>query len=301
MISTSDVPVLVADDEWIIRHQMARALGALGILCDCAVNGDDALKQFRGSHHRVVVTDLRMPQCNGHSLALSLLAEPKPPKVVVVTGVREPKLSKDLLARGVNDIIFKPIKYGDLAIQIEKALKTAHSERSTPSDIPTEALTHLIEGADLPSESDERTREDVEERLLRSPPRIEWLTMALRWFDWHEVSDPPEIAHELLQKQSCVGQDGASDRRQEPRAPLAERAIAVPLDSDFKPIGEPFKLLLRDLSRQGIRMVHTRQVDGSHLALMWRNQEMQRVVALVRIIRCQQQGNLFDIGSLFVP
>jgi hypothetical protein len=124
--------------------------------------------------------------------------------------------------------------------------------------------------------------------------------MALRWFDWHEVPDPPDLAHEFLQIQHGAAPNGTVERRCEERTPLAERAIAVPLDSHFNPVGDPFKLLLRDLSRKGIRMVHTQQVEGSHLALMWRNQKMQRVVALVRVIRCQQQGNLFDIGSLFI-
>ncbi|HEY3969623.1 MAG TPA: response regulator, partial [Planctomycetaceae bacterium] len=66
----------------------------------------------------VVVTDLRMPAVNGHTLALELLNRPARPVVVVLTGVTEPKLAKDLIARGVDDIIFKPVDQSILAAKV---------------------------------------------------------------------------------------------------------------------------------------------------------------------------------------
>src|SRR4051812_32849380 len=114
MIESEIAPVLVVDDEWLIRNQLTRALKSVGIKCDHAINGDDALFKFRSCDHQLVVTDLRMPHCNGHSLAVALLAEPNPPKVIVLTGLTEPKLARDLLARGVREVVFKPVNYFDL-------------------------------------------------------------------------------------------------------------------------------------------------------------------------------------------
>jgi hypothetical protein len=121
--------------------------------------------------------------------------------------------------------------------------------------------------------------------------------MALRWFDWHEIPDPTAAPHEFLEKQACVAP--STDRRHEERITLPERAVAIPLDNHFDPVGEPFKLLVRDLTFYGIRLFHTQRPEGSHLALMWRTQKMERVVTLVRIVRCQPEGKFFDIGGVF--
>ena len=40
------------------------------------------------------------------------------PVIVVVTGVIEPKLARDLLTRGVDDIFFKPVNHKLLAVKL---------------------------------------------------------------------------------------------------------------------------------------------------------------------------------------
>jgi CheY-like chemotaxis protein len=299
MTKSDTAPVLVVDDEWIIRNQLTRALESVGIGCDHAVSGDDALFKFRSCDHQLVVTDLRMPHSNGHSLAVSLLAEPRPPAVVVLTGLMEPKLARDLLARGVRDVVFKPVNYFELADRLKHMLTTPElSGEAGPSVVANDALASSEEGADPSCERLAWTREKLETQLIQSPPRNLWLTMALRWFDWHEIPDPPAAPNEFLEQQTCLAP--SKDRRSEDRTALPERAVAIPLDDHFEPVGEPFKLLVRDLSFHGIRVFHTEQPAGSHLALMWRTQEMERVVALARIVRCQPEGKFFDIGGVIV-
>src|SRR5690349_2868707 len=106
-----DAEILVVDDEFRIRQQLCRALELAGIECECAADGDEALDRFLERRHKLIVTDLRMPRRNGHSLAVELLEQPEPPVVVALTGVTEPRLATDLLTRGVADIIYKPINY----------------------------------------------------------------------------------------------------------------------------------------------------------------------------------------------
>jgi hypothetical protein len=166
------------------------------------------------------------------------------------------------------------------------------------SVIANDASAPSEEAADASCERLVWTREELETELLQSPPSNLWLTMALRWFDWHEIPDPPAAPHEFLEQQSSNAP--STDRRREERTTLPERAVAIPLDSDFEPVGEPFKLLVRDLSFHGIRVFHTQRPEGSHLALMWRTQKMERVVAVVRIVRCQPEGKFFDIGGVIV-
>jgi HD-like signal output (HDOD) protein/CheY-like chemotaxis protein len=100
---------LVVDDEAAVRNLTIRALQREGFSCDAAVDGVEAEKLIRSQRYDVVVTDLKMPNKNGHALASELLVREDRPLVVILTGVLEPRLTKDLTARGVDCIEFKPV------------------------------------------------------------------------------------------------------------------------------------------------------------------------------------------------
>lgn len=109
---------LVVDDEAAVRNLTIRALQREGFSCDAAPDGLEA-KQWLDSHrYDVVVTDLRMPNRHGHALASELLALKDRPVVVILTGVLEPKLARDLTLRGADWIQFKPVDYLRFAAEV---------------------------------------------------------------------------------------------------------------------------------------------------------------------------------------
>jgi len=114
---------LVVDDEPAVRQLTMRALSRRGFRCEPASDGAQAAEMAGSTAYDVVVTDLQMPNQHGHSLAVELLAQERRPAVVVVTGLAEPRLAKDLLARGVDDILFKPVDYDFLAAKIEAIIQ----------------------------------------------------------------------------------------------------------------------------------------------------------------------------------
>ena len=109
---------LVVDDEEPIRKLVAFSLRKMGYQCELAADGEEAMRLFSKSKFDVVVTDLKMPNKNGHALALDLLQQENRPLIMVYTGVIEPRLAKDLLARGVDDILYKPLDFGVLAAKV---------------------------------------------------------------------------------------------------------------------------------------------------------------------------------------
>src|SRR6476660_1436813 len=112
-----------------------------------------------------------MPHSNGHSLAVSLLAEPNPPTVVMLTGLTEPKLARDLLARGVRDVVFKPVNYFELADRLKHMLTTAEvRSEAGQSVVANDAPAPSEEGADSSCERLVWTREKLEAQLIQSPP-----------------------------------------------------------------------------------------------------------------------------------
>lgn len=122
-MSSSPFQVLVVDDEASVRELTIRALDRAGFECAPAINGEQALKMLEMKDYNAVVTDLRMPNLHGHGLAVALLARHQRPLIYVVTGVVEPKLAKDLLSRGIDDIFFKPVDHSMLAVKIAARLE----------------------------------------------------------------------------------------------------------------------------------------------------------------------------------
>ncbi len=102
---------LVVDDETATRELTIRALSYEGFSCNPATDGYVAEQRLSQGHYDLVVTDLKMPNKNGHALVVELLQKQTRPAVVVLTGVLEPRLAKDLISRGVDAIEFKPVDY----------------------------------------------------------------------------------------------------------------------------------------------------------------------------------------------
>ena len=106
---------LVVDDDPIARKTVKFALEQEDFCCDLAVDGEDALRQLCDNTYDLVVTDLRMPNKHGYSVCTELLERRPRPVIVVHSSVDEPRLTKDLMSRGVDDIVYKPTNYAAFA------------------------------------------------------------------------------------------------------------------------------------------------------------------------------------------
>jgi DNA-binding response OmpR family regulator len=110
---------LVVDDEEAVRKATIRTLTEERFACDAAANGTEAKRLLAANRYDVVVTDLQMPNGHGHALALELLALENHPAIVVLTGMLDPRLAKDLIGRGVDFVEFKPVRYDLLVAKIK--------------------------------------------------------------------------------------------------------------------------------------------------------------------------------------
>ena len=138
MSTTLQFRALVVDDEALVRQATMRALARVGFRCEAAADGAAAWELIQGTRYDVVVTDLRMPDANGHQLAVDLLAMPGRPAVVILTGVMEPRLANDLKIRGVDEIFFKPVPYDVLAKQVTTIVERRAAEKSVENSKSTD-------------------------------------------------------------------------------------------------------------------------------------------------------------------
>ncbi len=129
---------LVVDDESSLRQLLARVLTRTGFRCDLAEDGYAALKLIERRQYDLVVTDLKMPQLNGHALCTCIMSSKSEtkPLICVLTGVIEPRIEKDLRRRGVEHIYFKPVDFKDFAEQMLQIVRAERPLQDLPGQPP---------------------------------------------------------------------------------------------------------------------------------------------------------------------
>ena len=122
MSNDANYRVLLVDDDAALCQALACVLSTEGFLCDHAANGATAAQLMAENCYDALVTDLRMPMLNGHALSVATLSRNPRPLVIVLTGVVEPRLAADLLIRGVDDVVFKPVYCSHVAAKLKALL-----------------------------------------------------------------------------------------------------------------------------------------------------------------------------------
>ena len=77
---------LIAEDDKIVSRMISFALTREGFVCKSATDALHAAALMNHKHYDLVVTDLRMPYKNGHSLALEMLEIESRPVIMVIQG-----------------------------------------------------------------------------------------------------------------------------------------------------------------------------------------------------------------------
>jgi CheY-like chemotaxis protein len=287
---------LIVDDEPQVRELTSRVLSIYNFQCDVAEDGNRALAMCDATRYEVVVTDLRMPHRHGHSFVCELLQRPNPPRIFVVTGLSEPRLARELVMRGVEDVIQKPIAYDELAIKLLAAVagESGPDRLTTPVSV-TDAVDRLTLLRRI--EQSVATLSDCFEE------RLEGLFSA----DFY-LPPPPKAVNDFIDRLAVDECDAPSDEilrhrsaRKSPRVAVHLPALAVPVDENFAPLEDPFRVTLRDISEGGLCMLHTRSVAHQYLALSWSAETLPyRTLSVVtRITRCSSLSRFYDIGGQF--
>jgi HD-like signal output (HDOD) protein/DNA-binding response OmpR family regulator len=126
-VSKRRLKALVVDDEKNVRSLLIAWLFREGFLCNEADDGAEALREIGQTHYDLVVADLRMPNRHGHSLCQEILSQGDRPRLVVVTGVDDPRLLRDLQSRGVDHIFQKPVDASEFVSRIRELTQSSAS------------------------------------------------------------------------------------------------------------------------------------------------------------------------------
>jgi hypothetical protein len=93
---------------------------------------------------------------------------------------------------------------------------------------------------------------------------------------------------------------GVDERRRSPRVPLIAKVVAIPIDRDKRPIGEPFIAVSRNISAGGISMFHRHASPSTFLSLQIVRPIGPPSKVLMRVVRNRRVDAFFEIAGEFI-
>ncbi|HLH89933.1 MAG TPA: PAS-domain containing protein [Xanthobacteraceae bacterium] len=126
-IRTSGGPrVLVVDDHPVNREVLVRQLGLIGIDCDTAEDGVQALELWAPGRYAAVLADIHMPRMDGHELSRRIREReaggPERTPIVAVTANALKGEEERCIAAGMDAYIAKPVNIERLRATLERWL-----------------------------------------------------------------------------------------------------------------------------------------------------------------------------------
>lgn len=127
--------ILVVDDEESIRRSLETALRSAGYGTASAIDGNDAVAQYRASQPDLVLTDLSMPVADGFHVIEEVRRSGRTPVVVLsVRGGESDKIRA--LDLGADDFVVKPFSIPELLARIRAQLRRNATLRPAMLEFP---------------------------------------------------------------------------------------------------------------------------------------------------------------------
>jgi len=121
-VNSGQFRILVVDDQPTMRQMIQAAVNDLGYDCLEAADGIEALEILEKETMDLVITDISMPRLDGIALTQAI-KEKYNSNVIVMTGLVGDFTYEDVIAKGANDFILKPIRIQELFVRIKRVLR----------------------------------------------------------------------------------------------------------------------------------------------------------------------------------
>ncbi|MEX2120752.1 MAG: hypothetical protein WD847_14270 [Pirellulales bacterium] len=118
-------------------------------------------------------------------------------------------------------------------------------------------------------------------------------------FDALRMRHPRQAIRDYIE-QLIPTVDPTMDRRAARRFVTTFPAVAVALNENFEPEGNPFVALVHNISTHGLAMVHIRPVAAKYVGVELRLPRGQNVQVIIEITRCELIGLDYEIAGRFV-
>ncbi|MUP37473.1 response regulator [Labilibaculum euxinus] len=126
----SNLSILVAEDNPINQKVVTLTLRMMGLTCDIAKNGVEALELYKKNRHQIILMDMQMPVLDGISATEKIrsfeISETidEPTYIVALTANSFIEDKQKCTEAGMNDFLTKPFKEADLRKILSQASKS---------------------------------------------------------------------------------------------------------------------------------------------------------------------------------
>ena len=131
MPKTIQYKYLVAEDERLIRKNLIKKIDSLNlplINCGEVANGTEAIELIIQTCPHIVITDIRMPECDGLELAKYLSENHPGIKTMILSGYDDFSYAQAAIRYSVNDYLLKPVVLDDLYQSLQKLIISMNEE-----------------------------------------------------------------------------------------------------------------------------------------------------------------------------
>ena len=128
-MEASKYTILVVDDEERLRNLIVTFLSKLGHSCVTAIDGVDALDKMKGNKIDAVVTDRKMPNMDGITLAAKISIHYPELPVMIMTAFEEDHVAGIAISVGARDFIKKPFSLNEFSIRLHKMINDSEALR----------------------------------------------------------------------------------------------------------------------------------------------------------------------------
>lgn len=189
-------PLLVVDDEQVLRDAIARFLRDRGYQVSVAGSGIEALEHLKANKVHLMLLDIRMPGMNGIDVVPEALEVDPDLAIVMLSAVSDATSAAISMQRGAIDYLTKPIELMDLVNAIQRALR--RRDTLIQSRGITTWLREEVQRRGEEAERERRKQEQITVATLEA--LINALEAKNRWLRGHSArvaALAATIAHEM--------------------------------------------------------------------------------------------------------
>ena len=124
--------ILVVDDDPCFLHVLARILKTADFQVCCAADASEGLRNLHERPIDVVISDMRMPECDGLHFVQQIRATDNQVPVIILTAYDELDTYLEALNAGANEYLQKPVETEELLRTVRTCLRYRESHRHVP-------------------------------------------------------------------------------------------------------------------------------------------------------------------------
>jgi signal transduction histidine kinase len=174
LAADNDMPILIVDDDPILRALMRAAIENDGFLVEEAIDAEEAYRLCEELTPKLIIVDVVMPGMNGFDLCRALRLQPKTMHVPILmaTGLDDVASIQQAFDAGASDFISKPLNWVILCHRIRYLLRASlafDEARRARRAVEESAAAVLAANELLEHRVEERTQElrEIQSELLK--------------------------------------------------------------------------------------------------------------------------------------